>query len=480
MKENKYDDERFFGQYSQMSRSVQGLRGAGEWHELKKMLPDFNGKRVLDLGCGFGWHCRYAIERGATFALGIDLSGKMLDKAREINPSPLIEYKRIAIEDFDFAPNSFDIVISSLTFHYLESFDTVCTEVYKCLTEEGVFVFSVEHPVFTAYGNQDWIYDSEGKPAHWPVDHYFQEGVRHARFLGEDVTKYHKTLTTYVNGLIKAGFCITHLVEPQPDESMLDTVPEMRDELRRPMMLLKRCLFRVLAKPSIKNKKDMKQQDAALVCFSGGQDSTTCLFWAKKHFSRVEAVCFTYGQKHSLEIEVARKIAADADVPFQLLDVSLISQLDPNCSLTNASIEMDQEKPEDSYPNTFVPGRNMVFLTFAAILARGKGIYHLVTGVSEADYSGYPECRDTFVRSLNVTLNLAMDEQFVIHTPLMDRDKSEVWELSDELGVFDLVRTQTLTCYNGVMAEGCGHCPACKLRKDGLEKYLKRKEENQK
>lgn len=444
---NKYDDKRFFGQYSRMSRSVQGLRGAGEWHELKKMLPDFNGKRVLDLGCGFGWHCRYAIERGATFALGIDLSGKMLDKAREINPSPSIEYKRIAIEDFDFAPNSFDIVISSLTFHYFESFDTVCTEVYKCLTEEGVFVFSVEHPVFTAYGNQDWIYDSEGKPAHWPVDHYFQEGVRDAR-------------------------------RTSPSD---DVAYRRSKELKKSVSLwLKRCLFRVLAKPRIKNKKDMKQQDAALVCFSGGQDSTTCLFWAKKHFSRVEAVCFTYGQKHSLEIEVARKIAADADVPFQLLDVSLISQLDPNCSLTNASIEMDQEKPEDSYPNTFVPGRNMVFLTFAAILARGKGIYHLVTGVSEADYSGYPDCRDTFVRSLNVTLNLAMDEQFVIHTPLMDRDKSEVWELSDELGVFDLVRTQTLTCYNGVMAEGCGHCPACKLRKDGLEKYLKRKEENQK
>ncbi len=110
------------------------------------------------------------------------------------------------------------------------------------------------------------------------------------------------------------------------------------------------------------------KKEAALVCFSGGQDSTTCLFWAKKHFSRVEAVCFTYGQKHSLEIEVARKIAADADVPFQLLDVSLISQLDPNCSLTNTGISMDQEKPADSYPNTFVPGRNMVFLTFAAIL----------------------------------------------------------------------------------------------------------------
>lgn len=219
----------------------------------------------------------------------------------------------------------------------------------------------------------------------------------------------------------------------------------------------------------------MKKRNAAMVCFSGGQDSTTCLFWAKKHFAEVEAVCFTYGQKHTLEVEVARRIAEGANVPFQVLDVSLISQLDPNCSLINNEIKMDEEKPADSYPNTFVPGRNMVFLTFAAILARSKGIYHLVTGVSEADYSGYPDCRDTFIRSLNVTLNLAMDEQFVLHTPLMDRDKSEVWELADELGVFDLVRTQTLTCYNGVLADGCGHCPACKLRKAGLDSYLSRR-----
>ena len=161
--------------------------------------------------------------------------------------------------------------------------------------------------------------------------------------------------------------------------------------------------------------------------------------------------------------------------PLPTVGRVVISQLDPNCSLTNTGISMDQEKPADSYPNTFVPGRNMVFLTFAAILARSKGIFDLVTGVSEADFSGYPDCRDTFVRSLNVTLNLAMDERFVIHTPLMDRDKSEVWELADELGVFDLVRTQTLTCYNGIMAEGCGHCPACKLRREGLEKYLKRR-----
>lgn len=215
----------------------------------------------------------------------------------------------------------------------------------------------------------------------------------------------------------------------------------------------------------------MKYQDAAMVCFSGGQDSTTCLFWAKKHFKRVEAVCFTYGQKHSQEIDIARRIAADADVPFQLLDVSLLAQLAPN-SLTDSTIEMDQEQPAGSYPNTFVPGRNMIFLTFAAVLARSKDIFHLVTGISEADYSGYPDCRDTFVRSLNVTLNLAMDELFVLHTPLMNRDKSEVWQLADELGVFDLVRTQTLTCYNGIPADGCGHCPACKLRREGLEKYL--------
>ena len=219
----------------------------------------------------------------------------------------------------------------------------------------------------------------------------------------------------------------------------------------------------------------MKYQNAAMVCLSGGHDSTTCLYWAKHHFQPVEAVCFTYGQKHALEVEKARQIASDAQVPFHLLDLSLLSQLDPRCSLTNQSVEMDKEKPVDSCPNTFVPGRNMVFLTFAAILARSKGIFHLVTGVSEADYSGYPDCRDTFIRSLNVTLNLAMDEQFVLHTPLMNLDKSEVWELSDQLGVFDYVRTHTLTCYNGIPGDGCGHCPACTLRNEGLRIYLQRR-----
>lgn len=237
MKENKYDDSHFFSQYSQMSRSVDGLKGAGEWHVLKQMLPDFNGKRVLDLGCGFGWHCQYAVDNGAVYAMGVDISEKMLEEARKRNNSPTIEYKCLAVEDFDFQRETFDVVISSLTFHYLESFEDVCRKVNRCLVEGGSFVFSVEHPIFTAYGSQDWQYDEGGNRLHWPVDRYFTEGIRKANFLETEVVKYHKTVTTYVNGLILNGFEITGLIEPQPDETMLD-IPGMRDELRRPMMLL--------------------------------------------------------------------------------------------------------------------------------------------------------------------------------------------------------------------------------------------------
>jgi 7-cyano-7-deazaguanine synthase len=215
---------------------------------------------------------------------------------------------------------------------------------------------------------------------------------------------------------------------------------------------------------------DYKQQDA-LVLFSGGQDSTTCLFWAKQQFRNIHALCFAYGQRHSQEVENARRIAKMAGAPFRLLDAGIISRLAPN-SLTDFSVRMDEEKPDGSYPNTFVPGRNLLFLTFAATLAYAQGIKHLVTGVSEADYSGYPDCRDTFIRSANATLNLAMDHQFVIHTPLMWRNKKEVWQLADELGVFDIVKNETLTCYNGVLAGGCGRCPACRLRNKGLQDYL--------
>lgn len=238
MKENTYDDDKFFEQYCHMQRSVLGLRGAGEWHTLKQILPDFSGKRALDLGCGFGWHCQYAIENGATMVTGIDISEKMLEVAGKICSAPNIEYRRMAIEDFEFTPQSYDIVISSLTFHYLESFDDICRKVYRCLDSKGVFVFSVEHPVFTAQGTQDWYYNQEQERMHWPVDQYFIEGRRTATFLGESVTKYHKTLTTYINSLLGAGFSIQELIEPQPSQEHLLSIPEMKDELRRPMMLI--------------------------------------------------------------------------------------------------------------------------------------------------------------------------------------------------------------------------------------------------
>ena len=212
-------------------------------------------------------------------------------------------------------------------------------------------------------------------------------------------------------------------------------------------------------------------KEAALVVFSGGQDSTTCLFWAKKRFKKVYALSFIYGQKHVKEVELARSIAEKAEVEFDVMDVSFIGHLGRN-SLTDTSIHMDEEKPADSFPNTFVPGRYLFFLSIAAVYAREHGVNHIVTGVSQTDFSGYPDCRDSFIKSLNVTLNLAMDEQFVLHTPLMWIDKAQTWALADRLGVLDLVRHETLTCYNGIPGDGCGHCPSCKLRREGLEKYL--------
>ncbi len=214
--------------------------------------------------------------------------------------------------------------------------------------------------------------------------------------------------------------------------------------------------------------------EPALVIFSGGQDSTTCLFWAKQEFKEVHALSFRYGQKHEKEVELARGIAKEAGVEFRVMDAPLIGRLGHN-ALTDTSIPMDSEPPQGGVPNTFVPGRNLFFLAIAAVHARERGIRHLVTGVSQTDFSGYPDCRDSFIRSMNVTLNLAMDEQFVIHTPLMWLDKADTWALADRLGVLDLVRHNTLTCYNGIPGDGCGHCPACKLRREGLERYLAQK-----
>lgn len=238
MKENKYDESKFFEEYSRFPRSVEGLNAAGEWHELKKLLPDFAGRRVLDIGCGFGWHCIYAAGQGASYVLGTDISEKMLDAARAKTDFENVEYKQIAMEDLECPPDSFDVVISSLAFHYTPDFEVICKQIRNCLVTGGEFVFSVEHPVFTSYGTQDWYSDHEGERTHWPVDNYFYEGKRDALFLGEHVIKYHKTMTTYLNTLLQSGFMITGIVEPRPAEHLLESVPGMKDELRRPMMLL--------------------------------------------------------------------------------------------------------------------------------------------------------------------------------------------------------------------------------------------------
>lgn len=237
MKENKYDNEIFFKKYSEMNRSKQGLKGAGEWSELEKVLPEFTGKKVLDLGCGYGWHCLYAAQNGAEYVLGTDISEKMLLAAEEKNGHEKIEYQCSAMEDLQFSDGAFDIVISSLAFHYIKDFEALVSNISKWITPKGYFVFSVEHPVFTSYGTQDWFYDEKGSILHFPVDNYYYEGKRDAVFLGEKVTKYHRTLTTYLNTLLQNGFQLQHIIEPQPPEVMLD-IPGMKDEMRRPMMLI--------------------------------------------------------------------------------------------------------------------------------------------------------------------------------------------------------------------------------------------------
>ncbi|KAI8393733.1 methyltransferase, UbiE/COQ5 family [Radiomyces spectabilis] len=247
---SQYDNPDFFASYKLMKRSQDGLAGAGEWHELKNMIPDLNGKRLLDLGCGYGWHCIYAAQQGASKVVGIDLSQKMIQQAQETNNAPVIDYECCGIEQYSYPKDTFDVVISSLAFHYIASFSDICANVKQTLVNGGDFVFSVEHPVFTAHGSGDWIYDENGKPKYWPVDRYSMEGERHPNFLGHDIKKYHKTLATYVNTLINHGFTLTKFVEPLPEglkeictlnngsEPLPDLPEAMYDEGRRPMMLL--------------------------------------------------------------------------------------------------------------------------------------------------------------------------------------------------------------------------------------------------
>lgn len=207
--------------------------------------------------------------------------------------------------------------------------------------------------------------------------------------------------------------------------------------------------------------------EKALVVFSGGQDSTTCLLWALEEFDEVETVTFLYGQRHESEVECAQKIAGELGVKQKIIHMDLLGQLTEN-ALTRKDIAIE----DGEIPNTYVEGRNHIFLSFAAIYARTIGAKHIITGVSETDFSGYPDCRDAFIQSLNTTLNLAMDADLKLLTPLMWKNKAEVWAMADQMGKLSYIRENTITCYNGVMGDGCGTCPACQLRNDGLQNYL--------
>jgi 7-cyano-7-deazaguanine synthase len=225
---------------------------------------------------------------------------------------------------------------------------------------------------------------------------------------------------------------------------------------------------------------------SALVLFSGGQDSTTCLAWALERFSSVETVGFEYGQRHRSEMEARPKILAELRDRFakwndrigvdHVLSLGVFRQIGGTALTEAVEIEMK----EDALPNTFVPGRNVMFLTAAAALAYRRGIRNLIGGVCETDYSGYPDCRDRTIKAVQQAINLGMDAQFTIHTPLMFIDKAATWRLANNLGgqaLVDLIREETVTCYLGTRERrhdwgfGCGHCPACRLRADGYRRY---------
>jgi queuosine biosynthesis protein QueC len=209
----------------------------------------------------------------------------------------------------------------------------------------------------------------------------------------------------------------------------------------------------------------------AVVVFSGGQDSTTCLLYAVQQYDEVHAITFDYGQRHVQEIEVARQIAADLGLAaHKVLDVGLLNELAVS-ALTRDAIPVSNDLQENGLPNTFVPGRNILFLTLAAIYAYQVGADTVITGVCETDFSGYPDCRDEFVKALNHAVKLGMERDVKFETPLMWLNKAETWALADKIGRLNYVRQKTLTCYNGVIGDGCGECPACKLRAKGLHDY---------
>lgn len=237
MAQNIYDNPAFFEGYAQLPRSVQGLDGAPEWPALKAMLPDLTGKSVVDLGCGYGWFCRAARELGASDVTGVDISEKMLARAAELTDDNRIHYQRSDLESLALKANSLDLVYSSLALHYLPELDTLFANVQRALKPGGSLVFSMEHPIYTCATRQGWLTDDHGE-RFWGVNRYQDESQRVSNWLADGVIKYHRTLGTTLNALIKAGLTISEVNEWGPTQAQIEAWPALAEEAERPMLVL--------------------------------------------------------------------------------------------------------------------------------------------------------------------------------------------------------------------------------------------------
>jgi SAM-dependent methyltransferase len=237
MAQNIYDDPAFFAAYSQFRRSREGLDGAAEWPALRTLLPPMHGLDVVDLGCGFGWFCRWARAAGARAVLGLDLSANMLARARAETADPAVRYAEADLDALELPEAAFDLAHSSLTFHYLEDFGRLARRVRRALKPGGRLVFSIEHPIYMAPSRPEWVELPDGRQV-WPLDGYQREGPRTTDWLVPGVVKHHRTLATTLNELIDSGFAIRRVEEWKPSAEQLATLPDAARELDRPMFLL--------------------------------------------------------------------------------------------------------------------------------------------------------------------------------------------------------------------------------------------------
>lgn len=237
MTQNIYDNQVFFSKYSKLDRQVRGHDGAPEWNSIRRLLPNLKGKRVIDLGCGFGWFCRFAIERGAKSVLGIDISKNMIKKANSFPSNSSISYKVADLDEITLSKGSFDFAYSSLTFHYIKDFARLMRNIYDSLTPKSYFVFTMEHPIYTSPAHQKLTEDNNGNQT-WLLNNYQVEGKRTSDWLAKGVIKYHRTMATILNSLIKIGFTLKYIEEWKPFEKQLIDHPDWKEEITRPCFLI--------------------------------------------------------------------------------------------------------------------------------------------------------------------------------------------------------------------------------------------------